>query len=118
MRVRKLDKDGDFTFGIGKANYIDTEDAITQNVVTRIKSFKDDWFLDVEACIDWFNLLGSRNTKDELMRQIEAAVIGTYGVMKLTSLDLVLDESRNATITLSYTTIYDYEKEITQEIVL
>ena len=39
MSVRKIDKNGDWTFGQGLGNYIKNDDEISQNVITRLKSF-------------------------------------------------------------------------------
>ena len=49
MRVRAIDKNGDWTFGHSRNNYKTGIEAVKQSVVTRIKSFKNDWFLDGEA---------------------------------------------------------------------
>ena len=46
MRVRAIDKNGDWTFGHSRNNYKTGIEAVKQSVVTRIKSFKNDWFLD------------------------------------------------------------------------
>ena len=51
MRVRKLDKNGDWTFGNSQNNYINKKEALKQNVVTRIKSCKNDRFLNSETNI-------------------------------------------------------------------
>ena len=52
-RVRRLDKNHDWTFGQGFSNYATESDAIAQNVQTRLWSFANDWFLDLEHGLPW-----------------------------------------------------------------
>lgn len=107
MSVSRLDSDGDWTFGQGVAGYISGSDEIKQNVVTRIKSFKNDWFLDTDAEIDWFNLLSNRNTEESTKAQLSKTVLDTIGVNTLDSLFFQIDrQERKAIIQLSYTDIY------------
>jgi len=107
MSVSRLDSNGDWTFGQGLAGYITGSDEIKQNVVTRIQSFKNDWFLDTDAHIDWFNLLSNRNTKETTKSQLSKTVLDTVGVNTLDELNFILDrENRKANIQLSYTDIY------------
>jgi len=112
MRVRRLDKDGDWTFGNGQANYLRENDAILQSVTTRLKSFKNDWFLDSEANIDWFRLLGSKDTKDVILREVERVTLDTYGVVRIISIDISVPDNREATISISLDTIYKKDNEL------
>ena len=52
MRVSGLDKNLDWRFGKGRAAYKRNADAIAQNILTRLRSFLGDWYLDTEAGID------------------------------------------------------------------
>ena len=113
MSVSKLDSNGDWTFGQGLSNYANGSNEISQNVITRIKSFQNDWFLDSTACIDWFNLLSNRNTQKSTEAQISKTVLDTKGVSTLDSLNFVLDrQNRKASIDLVYTDIFGNEQEI------
>jgi Tfp pilus assembly protein FimT len=117
MRVSGLDENNDWRFGRGKALYLTRSEAIRQNVVTRLKSFKTDFFLDTDANIDWIDLLGRKGTKDEILRNVERVTLATDGVTIITSLDIQLKTStRNATIMLSFGTIFD--ESITEEIII
>jgi hypothetical protein len=107
MSVRALDENGDWTFGQSKANYLAGVDEVKQNVATRIKSFQNDWFLDVKAGIDWFTLLGNPGTKETILDEIARIVRGTKGVRQLESLDIVYINERDAQISLTINTIYD-----------
>lgn len=114
MTVRRL-KAGDWTFGGNRNDLIQGDDKIAQNVVTRIKSFKNDWFLDSEANIDWLNILSSRNNREIIIREVYRVAQATDGVWKVPSVD-VTTSGREATIKLNFLTINS--KEYTQEISL
>ena len=107
MSVRKLTTDGDWTWGQGRANYISNSAEIAQNVSTRIKSFKNDWFLDTGKNIDWFAILGNYATEQTMRREIERVTIETDGVKSIEKLDIVVGTDRKATINIEYTDIYN-----------
>lgn len=113
MSVSRLDENGDWTFGQGLAGYITGSEEIQQSVVTRIKSFQNDWFLDTNAYIDWFNLLSNRNTEETTKAQLSKTVLDTVGVNTLNQLNFILDrENRKANIQLNYTDIYGADVQI------
>jgi len=117
MRVSGLDESGDWIFGRGRASYLTRAEAIRQNVITRIKSFRTDFFLDTDACIDWIDLLGRRDTKEEIIRAVERVTLATDGVTTIKKLEIeVKTSTRNATIMLSFGTIFD--EDITEEITI
>lgn len=114
-RVRALDKNDDWTFGAGKANYIGEKQALNQKVITRIKSFKNDNPLNMDTNIDWIDLLGRKGTQDTILKEIERVVLQTVGVTKITKLSVLKLENRKQSTQLSYVTIYD-DEEITTEV--
>lgn len=117
MRIRALDNNLDWTFGHGKNDYKVGVEAIKQNVVTRIKSFKNDWFLDNQACIDWWNLLGSFNSSSEIKNQVYNTVAKTDGVIKIENLQMVQSEiKRVVKFTLKVKTIFDSLEDIEVEV--
>lgn len=117
MRVSGLDEDGDWRFGRGLAVYISRSDAVRQNVVTRLRSFRTDFFLDVDANIDWIDLLGRKGTREEILRAVERVTLSTDGVTTINRLDIeVKTSTRKATIMLTFGTIFD--ESITEEITI
>lgn len=108
MKVSKLDKNNDWTFGRGFANYANASSAIAQNIQTRIKSFKRDWYLDSDANIDWLTLLGTRGIKIETIRQqVERTVQQTDGVARVDEINLNLNRAtRELTLTINVVDIY------------
>lgn len=48
MRYRKLNTNGDYTFGQAQSNfYVNTPEAVAQAVKTRLLLIQGEWFLDV-----------------------------------------------------------------------
>lgn len=106
MKFRAIDSLGDWTFGSGKANYATDERAIELNIQTRIRSWKNDCFFDLDAGIDWYTRL-DKNQKDKLINDLKILIIQTYGVMKITSLTVTQDaKTRGAVLSYSVDTIY------------
>ncbi len=105
--TRALTKTGDWTFGQSLANYLSRADMVRQNVVTRVKSFKNDWFLDVEANIDWLNILANKNNREVIRSEVERVVFSTEGVKSITRLEILEATARRATILIEFETIYD-----------
>lgn len=118
MRVSAIDSNGDWTFGKSKANYKTNADAIRQNVVTRLRSFVDDWFLDVNHGVDWYTLLGSLGNENRILRAIERTVLQTEGVVSIEQLAVTQQNKtkRTATIDVRYTDVFDIEQQISESI--
>jgi hypothetical protein len=108
MRVAGLTASGDWRFGKGKAIYLRRSDAIRQNVVTRLRSFTDDWFLDTVAGLPWFELLGNRETERRILREVERTVLATEGVRAIERLRLIgPGRNREAVIEIDVVDIFD-----------
>lgn len=102
--TRRL-QDEDWTFGNGKADYLTQDNEILQNVKTRIRSFKGDWFLDQEAGIDWFNLLSDKETSEQILKELDRVVLSTDGVVRIVEMTIDV-QGRDATIFINLDTIY------------
>lgn len=109
IKVRGLDKNNDWQFGNGQANYKLEDNAILQNVQTRLKSLKNDFFLDSEANIDWFGILGQPNNKDIVISEIYRVTLATDGVIGINNINVITLNRRNATIEVNFVTINNTE---------
>ena len=107
MSTRKIDKNFDWTFGKSKAQYLTGSDEIAQNVVTRLKSFKFDWFLDTQANIDWFTILGSKSNRRIIINEVSRVVSETSGVKNIIEVSIPAVTNRDAQILIKYEDIYD-----------
>ena len=112
MSVRRLDKNGDWTFGVGRGNYITGGDAINQKVVTRLKSFKNDNPLNMNSNIDWIDLLSRKDTENDILKEVERVVLQTDGVIKVNSVEVDKTINRSQTVLLSYDTIYSENNSV------
>lgn len=97
MRVRAIDASGDWQFGKGKQDYKQNFAALSQNIKTRILSFLGDCFFDLEAGIDWFNLLGSKD-RTALELAISTTILNTEGVTGIRLIDVTETPGRLMTV--------------------
>ena len=104
MLIRRNDENGDFCYGKGKSDYLKNEDALKQNLKTRILSWKNDCFFDLQAGVDWNNYLdiGTKFFLDQNGKQV---ILQTPDVIKINSYESVLSD-RDLTITANIYTIY------------
>lgn len=108
MRIAAITADGDWQFGRSKSGYLQGHAAVKQLVVTRLRSFVNDWFLDTAAGIDWFRLCSGRNTEEQILREVRRVVLGTEGVLTIDFLSVTLDRATRAvSISIRVGTIYD-----------
>jgi len=105
MIVRSIDSDGDWNFGKGRNDYLSANDAIGQNIKTRLQSFLGDCFFAMSAGIDWFNLLGSKNIIG-LQLSIQATILNTTGVTRIVDFSLSLETNRRLNLQYTVETIY------------
>ena len=104
MRVRAITSEREWTFGKGKQSYKIDDEAIAQNVQTRVLSFLGDCFFDTNAGIDWWNLLGV-GRRDDLLRSIQLTILGTEGVVAINSVDYYTKD-RMLVVTYDIKTVY------------
>lgn len=107
MKVAGLTTEGDWRFGRGRAVYLTRSDAIRQNVVTRLRSFTDDWFADVLDGLPWIEMLGERNNQGRILREIERRILTTEGVRLIERLRVASITDRAATIEITIVDMFD-----------
>lgn len=105
MRVRAIDVNHDWEFGKGQNDYKTGNDAIAQDIDTRLNCFLNDCFFDTGAGIDWFNQLGAKDQL-QLNLSISAVILNTDGVVGILQLSSNLSQNRNFTVAYRVQTIY------------
>ena len=105
MIFRNLDSDGDWSFGKGRNDYVSQNQAIGLNIKTRILSWVNDCFFDLNAGIDWLNRLGSKNQRALLELDLRRIILQSDGVTGILTFDSQLI-GRNFTANYSVQTIY------------
>lgn len=104
MRYRRLDSDGDYTFGRSAANFlIDSPAAVAQAVRTRLLLQTGEWYLDTEEGTPWSDQIQGKSdaTRD---LAIKARILGTPGVTGLVSYQSSLDPQRRFTVSATIST--------------
>ena len=117
MKIRKIDTDSDILMGKGLSNYNLDDNAIAENIQTRIMSFLNDCWFDLTFGIDWFRLLGSRGTQTEIESTVRSCILGSYGVEKINSLSTEISTTtRTMSISGSIQTIFSEGYPISVEV--
>lgn len=106
MKVRALDKNHDWTLG-----HKTQSEAIAQNVKTAILSLYNDWFLDLEHGIKWFDYFEKNTDTVALEQDIKNSVLSVDGVVSLDEFDLS-SVDRQVKIELSYTDVFNKQNKV------
>lgn len=105
--VRALNSSGDWLFGKSLNDYLSANDAIKQNIQTRLLSFLGDCFFDITAGIDWITLLGGSKNQLALNLNISSVILNTQSVTGIKQLSVNLDDSnRKFSVSYQVATIY------------
>ncbi len=81
MRYRKLDANGDYSFGHQQADfYVNTPEAVAQACETRLRLYAGEWFLDTTAGMPWRTQVLGKYTKNVYDAVIKSYIASTPGV--------------------------------------
>lgn len=108
MRYRALSATGDYTFGQGQANFlVNSPAAVGQSVLTRLKLWRGEWFLDTSVGTPWLTEVMGKNTQSIYDRAVQTIVIQTVGVTSIATYNSVLDTAaRSLAVTMTINTQY------------
>ncbi|MBC9131310.1 hypothetical protein FcAc13_08305 [Frischella sp. Ac13] len=113
MIVRELDINHDWTFGRGKANYLTGSAAIRQCIKTKLFSLKNNWFLNKDDGIAWFNYLEKNPDTIQLEREIKTAILSVEGVNEIIHFTILLDSiTRIFLVQVTYNDKYNNLNEV------
>lgn len=87
----------------GQPVVVEATEAIAQDIRTRLRWFKGEWFLDARTGFPWFQrVLGQKVTERVVELLLRRAILGTPGVSRLASMRVSIDRrSREFTATFS-----------------
>jgi hypothetical protein len=90
MKNRAMTADGDYVFGPGSRMLVDTPACVAQAVLTRLRLYRGEWFLDLREGLDRDLVLGygTQATRDI---EIKARITGTPGVQALVAYESRVD---------------------------
>ena len=108
MRYRKLDKNGDFSAGHGSADFfVDSPEAVGQSVLTRLRLWTGEWFLDTNEGTPYRELVLGVRKRQTAGPAIKMRVAGTEGVTEVSDFAAEYDgDARALTVTATVDTVY------------
>ena len=108
MKYRKLDESGDMTFGSGLDNYfIDSAEAVAQSVLTRLRMWLHEWYLDTNDGTPYYQQVLGKHTQTEAVQAIYQRIRETAGVNRITEFSTAFDpDTRKLRIEVTLDTVY------------
>lgn len=99
---------GDYSFGSSMADfYIDEPSAVAQAVMTRLKLWQGEWFLDDTEGAPYLQGILGKYTLDTVKQLISQVILETQGVTSIESFDAVYNgENRSLTVNAVINTDY------------
>jgi hypothetical protein len=104
MRYRKEGADGDYVFGAATTFLVDSPAAVAQAVLTRLRLYTGEWFLDAREGLSLPLVLGygTQTTRD---REIQRRIAGTTGVRRIVAYSSSV-EARGLRVECRLETVY------------
>jgi len=88
-------------------------EAVRQNVIQRILTIKEEWFLNLEQGLPWFTELHGMNVPLPLVRaRLVESILSTPGVEALLSIRVFVIRDRHLGVEFEYRDIYGDMKRI------
>lgn len=108
MRYRKLDADGDMTFGQSELNFfINDVDGVAQSVMTRLRLWVGEWFLDLSEGTQYSQAMLGKDKKQTIEPSLRLRILETPGVTSIETFEIIFDsENRKVTILSTINTEY------------
>lgn len=105
MRYRKLDAKGDMVFGHGRADYLTGAEAVAQSVLTRLRLWRKEWYLDTSEGTPYLSNVLGRGTESSSVSTLQERILKTNGVKRITAIDVNVDSvTRKTTFTVTLDT--------------
>ena len=106
MRYRALSATDDYQFGRSGIFLTDSPEAVGQAVLTRLRLWTDEWFLDSSEGTPFDPLVlgyGTQATRDIALK---ARIVDTPGVLEIVNYYSTVNAQRQFTVTATINTIY------------
>lgn len=113
MAFRNLDGNHDWTFGVGRNNYVTENQEVALNIKTRVLSFIGDCFFAPLEGIDWWHLL-EYNRREEMENAVMNTIATTNNVVNVNQIESFLNSRREITLGYNIDTVFtsNYSDEI------
>lgn len=108
MRYRKLDENGDYSFGMGQTDFLkDTPEAVGQAVLTRLKLWVGEWFANISDGTGWATDVLGKGTSSIYELMLRKRILETQGVLGINDFQAQFDaDTRTLSIQINIDTIY------------
>lgn len=108
MKYRKLDANGDYTFGHGDADYhTDTPEGVAQAVLTRLRLRTGEWFLDTAEGTPYAPAILGKHTRQSHDFALRRRVLETAGVNEIVDYESLFDgDTRGLSVHIRTGTVY------------
>jgi hypothetical protein len=108
MRVRKLDANGDMTFGSGLINFYQDEAlGVAQVVKTTLLLWAGEWYLDLDAGVPYLESILGKHSQPSADAAIQYAILNVDGVTSIERYSSVVNPNTRAfSVSLTLDTIY------------
>lgn len=104
MIYRKLDSNGDYSHA---AYFRNDFNAVAQAVMTRLKLWEGEWFIDLQEGTPYLNGVMGKYTSDTIDPLIKDRILNTEGVVEILEYSAIYNpDLRNYAITVKISTIY------------
>lgn len=110
-KTRATDRNWDFKWGKGLQDYADNSLGVAFTVKMKILSWYKDCFFEMDAGIDWKNIMGSKTTKKQADEAIKEIIQTEPEVTELTFFESNVTD-RVYTATIRFKTIYGETIEV------
>ncbi len=94
MRIRNVDKNGDWTFGQSSSNYVKNEYSVLLDIQMKLKEWYQDCFFALTNGIPWNIRLGEHNQKNLLDNDIQTVAESVEGVLNISDFNSITDGRR------------------------
>ncbi len=106
MIIRKIDAMNDWLFGHGISDYAQNQEAIEENIKTRLLSWVGDCFFALQDGVDWRSRLDAGQQRN-LLNELKTVILASSGVVAVLSIAGVFDgATRVFTVSATISTIY------------
>ncbi|WP_281659632.1 hypothetical protein [Microvirgula aerodenitrificans] len=108
MRYRKLDANGDYTFGSGQADFVRNEPSVVrQAVLTRLALWTGEWFIALKDGTPYRPDVLGKYTRETYDAAIQRRILGTAGVTQIAQYASEYDgNTRTLTVSATIDTAY------------
>ena len=108
MIYRKLDPNGDYSFGQRPVSFlVNSPDAVGQAVMTALKLFQGEWFVDISVGVPYNTKILGFNNVVNVDYEIQSAILGVPGVSSIVSYSsYYAPTTRNIIISATINTVY------------